>query len=63
MKHVPYPVKVPEIHPRPVEIEHHTPVHIHKPVHYTEREFVPVIEGHHHSHHEFHGIDEHHDGY
>lgn len=63
IKHVGYPVKVPEIHPRPVVIEHHTPIQIHKNVHYSEKEFVPIIEDHHHHHHSHHGFDEHHDGY
>lgn len=55
-------VKVPEIHPRPVEIEHHTPVQIHKPVHYHEREFVPIVHEEHH-HHDDHHHFEHGHGY
>lgn len=67
-------MKVPEFHPRPVEIEHHTPLHVHKPVHYTEKEYVPVVheEHHHHDHghhdlgghqQEFQHHDSHHHGY
>lgn len=56
-------MKVPEIHPRPVEIEQHHPVHIHKPIHYTEKEYIPVVHEEHHDHHDHHDHYDHHDGY
>lgn len=59
-------MKVPEIHPRPVEIEQHTPVQVHKPIHYTEKEYIPVVHEEHHGHHDVHHehhFEGHHDGY
>lgn len=58
-----FAVKVPVIHKVPVEIEQHTPYHVHRPLHYSAKEYVPVVEDHHHGHHHEEEHEHHFDHY